>query len=62
MCLDPQFYSDEKYDAISNSTTKRNDIFNLTRNEHIGCPENDVSKFDTRWTSFVTYAESGVYT
>ena len=31
MCLDPLFYSDEKYDATHNTTTKRTDIFNLTK-------------------------------
>ena len=62
MCLEPSYYSNEKYDSATNTTTLRTDIFNLTRKSKLGCPHTDVGQFDNRWDSIVTYAESGVYT
>ena len=31
VCLDPTYYSNEKFDPVFNTTTSRKDIFHLTR-------------------------------
>lgn len=62
MCVDPSFYSIEKYDASTNTTTKRTDVFNFTNFDKLGCPATGFGRYDNRWGSLTSYAESGVYT